>query len=159
MKGSADKDPTHAIDFRGLPARLRGSRGRLEEVVRGILGDHDVETYSISLSFVGDEEMARMNRERLGRSGPTDVIAFDLSEPGLPFGRVGDIYISTDTALANSVRFGVPVKEELVRLVVHGVLHVLGYRDDRRSEALKMRRIQERTVKAFQSVADGDEEL
>ncbi len=128
-----------------------------ERVTRRLFEDHGVTSYAVSISFVKDGEITRLNRERLGRMGPTDVIAFDLSEPGLPFARVGDVYISKDTAMANSARFKVRPEEELLRLVVHGVLHVLGYRDDRPDEALKMKRRQAAMLKEFQLFADCDE--
>lgn len=128
-----------------------------ERVARRVLEDHGAASYAISISFVDDSEITRLNRERLNRAEPTDVIAFDLSEPGLPLARVGDVYISKDTALANSARFRVRPEEELLRLVVHGLLHVLGYRDDKPEGARKMRRVQARMLKEFQLFADSDE--
>jgi rRNA maturation RNase YbeY len=116
------------------------------------LAEHSVRSYSISISFVTDGEISRINQESLHRQGPTDVIAFDLSEDGLPFERVGDVYISVDTALVNSKRFGVSAGEEILRLVVHGVLHVVGYTDRDPAERQKMERAQERIVKSFSSV-------
>jgi probable rRNA maturation factor len=156
--GNADeRDTKDSIDFRGFPGRFEGFRAVFEGVARRILTDHGVDTYAVSISFVTDDEITKLNEERLGRSGPTDVIAFDLSEPGFPFEKVGDIYISTDTALENSARFRVPPQQELLRLVVHGVLHVLGYTDHEPTEALKMKRIQEGVLKDFQLLADSDE--
>ncbi len=77
----------------------------------------------VSIAFVGDDEIGRLNQEWLGRKGPTDVISFGLGEAPL----VADIYISVDTARRNADRFDVPPREELLRLVVHGVLHAAGY--------------------------------
>jgi probable rRNA maturation factor len=155
MEEKGEKD---SIDIRGFPARFRHLKSGYEQVVRRILESNGVASYALSISFVNDKAMADLNRERLGRPGPTDVIAFDLSEPGLPLDRVGDIYISTDTALRNSARFHVVPEEELLRLVVHGVLHVLGYTDREAPEALRMNRAQERIVKDFQSFVQSDEE-
>jgi probable rRNA maturation factor len=153
-----ESDLKTSIDFRGFPARFRRFKAAFEGAARRILADHDVRAFALSISFVDNREIATLNRERLGRTGPTDVIAFDLSEPGLPLEKVGDIYISKDAALENSARFGVRTEEEMLRLVVHGVLHVVGYRDQKPGEALKMKRVQERVVKEFQLVADSDEE-
>lgn len=77
----------------------------------------------VSIAFIGDDEIRRLNEEWLGRDGPTDVISFGLGEAPL----VADIYISVDTARRNADRFGVDPREELLRLVVHGVLHAAGY--------------------------------
>ena len=152
-----NKDAGASIDFRGFPVRFGRLRPAFEEAARRILTEHGVDTYEISISFVDNDEITKLNEERLGRPRATDVIAFDLSEPGFPFEKVGDIYISADTALENSSRFNVPPEQEFLRLVVHGVLHVLGYTDQDATEASKMTRIQEEIVKDFQLFADGDE--
>jgi rRNA maturation RNase YbeY len=96
---------------------------------------------------VSDRKIAGINRRALGRRGPTDVIAFDLSEKGLPCGVVGDIYISLDRARVSSRAFKVSESEEIIRLVAHGVLHVAGYRDATRRERREMEAVQEQVVK------------
>jgi probable rRNA maturation factor len=157
MGSMEESDQEASIDFRGFPARFRTLKPVFKKVARRVLQDHGAASYAISISFVDDTEITRLNRERLQRAGPTDVIAFDLSEPGLPHDRVGDVYISKDTALSNSTRFGVRPEEELLRLVIHGVLHVLGYRDDDPAERRKMTRVEAGMLKEFQSFADSDE--
>lgn len=69
--------------------------------------------------------MRRLNREYLGHDHPTDVISFALPAPGGAL--AGDVYVCRAEAAKNAQRHGVPLAEELVRLVVHGTLHVLGY--------------------------------
>jgi rRNA maturation RNase YbeY len=98
---------------------------------------------------VSDEEITRINKASLGRPDPTDVIAFDLSEAGLPFECVGDIYISMDTAIDNSARFDVKPWEEILRLAVHGLLHLVGYDDSSAVARDKMTEVQEDIVKRF----------
>jgi probable rRNA maturation factor len=77
----------------------------------------------LSVTFITDGEISRLNREWLDRDGPTDVIAFGLGTAPL----VGDIYISLDAARRQAGERGLRVDEELLRLTVHGVLHVAGY--------------------------------
>ena len=137
------------VHIGGLSGALGSLRPVFEQVTEEIFRSHGIDRYTLSVTFVGDEEMARLNRETLGRDEPTDVIAFDLSEEGLPFDRVGDVYISLDTALANSERFGVSRSEELLRLVVHGTLHVLGHTDGSSSERREMETLQEELVEKF----------
>ncbi|MFW6084731.1 MAG: rRNA maturation RNase YbeY [Gemmatimonadota bacterium] len=102
------------------------------------------EDAEVSIAFVGDGEIGRLNEEWLGTDGPTDVISFGLGEAPL----VADVYISVDTARRNAARFGVEPREELLRLVVHGVLHAAGYDhpegEDR--EASEMFVLQERLL-------------
>ena len=86
--------------------------------------------------------MSRLNREFLSHTGPTDVIAFALGRATSRAGRnrartagwgrqalpvIGDIYICQAVAERNAHKVGIPLREELARLVVHGTLHVLGY--------------------------------
>ncbi len=79
----------------------------------------------LSITLVSRPRIAAMNRKHLGHAGPTDVISFGFRDP---VGAViGDIYICPEIASANAKLHGVPVREELMRLVVHGTLHVLGH--------------------------------
>jgi len=77
----------------------------------------------LSVTFVTDEAIAELNREYLQRSGPTDVLAFCLGDDPL----VGDVYISADTVRRNARELDIPLVEEMLRLVVHGTLHVMGH--------------------------------
>jgi probable rRNA maturation factor len=103
----------------------------------------------ISLTFVGRDRMRALHARYKGWARAADVLAFVL--PG-PDGRLaGDIYICPWTAGRQARRHRVPVREELVRLVVHGTLHVLGWdhpEDGRRMESPMWRR-QERYVEAL----------
>lgn len=101
-----------------LPRRL------LERVVRHVAAGEG-RSASISLTFLGPRAMTRLNAEHKGHARPTDVIAFALP---LPDGTLaGDIYVCRWYAAREARERGVPVREELVRLVVHGTLHVLGH--------------------------------
>lgn len=79
----------------------------------------------ISISFVGRDRMRALHRRWKGARSPTDVLAFALSGPG--GGLVGDIYICPWQAVRQARALGVPLRQELTRLVIHGVLHILGY--------------------------------
>lgn len=79
----------------------------------------------VMVTFLGPTRMRALNREYLDHDRTTDVISFALPAPD---GRlVGDIYVCRAVAAAQAKALGVPLREELVRLVVHGTLHVLGY--------------------------------
>lgn len=80
----------------------------------------------LSITFVGRAAISRLNRHYLGHEGPTDVISFGLDRIGRRGAVLGDIYICVEVARENARRQGVPAGEELLRLVIHGTLHVLG---------------------------------
>jgi probable rRNA maturation factor len=78
----------------------------------------------VSVTFLGREAMRRMNAQHKGRDVPTDVLAFAMSDGT---GRVvGDVYICPWVAEREARARGVPLREELIRLLVHGTLHALG---------------------------------
>jgi probable rRNA maturation factor len=75
---------------------------------------------ALSISLVSPARIRGLNRAWLGRDEVTDVLAFDL-------GGVGDVYVCPQVAARNAAAFDTTAREELARLVVHGVLHVIGY--------------------------------
>jgi len=93
------------------------------------------ETAQLSITFVGREGIRRLNRRWLGRDELTDVISFPLR---LPDGALaGDVYICPWMAARAARELGIPARLELVRLIVHGVLHVLGYHHPEGARRLK----------------------
>jgi len=105
----------------------------LEHVVRFVLTEEEIASAEISLTLLGDPDMTRLNEQYLDHSGPTDVISFPLQGPAGVL--VGDIYIGAEQAARHADALALPVEEELLRLAVHGTLHVLGYdhpEDDQR---------------------------
>lgn len=81
----------------------------------------------VSVIFVSDERMLQLNREFLGHDYVTDVISFPLEEND---GSIeGEIYVAVDQARRQAEEYNVSVENEVTRLVIHGVLHLLGYDD------------------------------
>jgi probable rRNA maturation factor len=88
----------------------------------------------LSVALVSEEEMAGLNRQYRGTEGPTDVLSFGCDDP-CPTGpgeavTLGDVVIAPDVALAQAAEFGTTAEAELNLLLVHGVLHLLGYDHD-----------------------------
>ena len=120
----------------------------LERAVRAACRSQDVVEAEVSVALLTDPAIQRLNERHLGHTGPTDVLAFALYEEGETV--VGDIYVGYDQAMRQAEDAGVSLHEELVRLVVHGTLHVLGldHPDDPDArEASPMYRIQEELVR------------
>ena len=96
---------------------------RVRRVVEAVLAG-ERRRARISVTFLGRDAMRRLNAEHTGRKRPTDVLSFELTDPA---GRaVGDVYICPWVARREARARGVPLRQELLRLVVHGTLHALG---------------------------------
>lgn len=77
-----------------------------------------------------DPGIAVLNQDYLGRVGPTNVLAFPMAEgdfAGLTPGLLGDVVVSVDTAWREAQDNGLEPEEHLVRLIIHGILHLLGH--------------------------------
>lgn len=98
---------------------------RIEAAVRHVLRAEGVDRAEVSVALLGDDDIAALNREYLGRDRPTDVIAFNLAGEGEP--PLGDVYLGAAQARRQAAEFGASPAEELLRLAVHGTLHVLGH--------------------------------
>jgi len=107
--------------------RIPVARTRVIALAEGVLRREGVRNALLSVAFVTDRHIAALNREHLGHSGPTDVISFGFARVGPRGAVVGDVYIAPGVARRNAMANGGGVREELLRLVVHGVLHVLGH--------------------------------
>jgi probable rRNA maturation factor len=133
--------------------RIPMSRDRVAEIARSVLRSERVRDAMLSITFVTNRSIRAMNREHLNRDGLTDVIAFGFRQGGRETAIVGDVYIAADVARASARSNGVMVRQELTRLVVHGILHVLGHdhpESDRRVRSAMWTK-QERLVRALES--------
>lgn len=117
-----------AVDVARDDVRVALGEERVREIVRAVCKREKVKGALISVTFVSNRRIAAMNRKFLGHTGATDVITFELAPAAGVV--MGDIYIAPDVARENATAAGVGVREELVRLVVHGTLHVLGHTHD-----------------------------
>jgi probable rRNA maturation factor len=101
----------------------------------------------LSVVFVSDSEIQGLNARFLGKERPTDVIAFPLDDEEDEIW--GEIYISVDRAREQAEEYDVTFPEELVRLVIHGILHLLGEEDDTKSDRKKMKEREDHHLSRF----------
>jgi probable rRNA maturation factor len=116
-----------AIDISSSVRRLSLSRARVMEAAVAALKAERLKDAMLSITFVGRATMSQLNRRYLGHHGPTDVISFGLGQVGKRGAVVGDVYICAEIARENAKAQGISAGEELLRLVIHGTLHVLGH--------------------------------
>lgn len=91
------------------------------------IGKEGKETGALSFIFCSDQYLLNINQQYLKHDTYTDIITFDNSEEDLLI--EGDIFISVERVKENALLFNVPEQDELHRVIIHGVLHLLGYKD------------------------------
>lgn len=115
------------IDVSAEGVRVPVSLARVREASEHVLRAGRVKDALVSIAFVTDRRMAALNREHLNHQGTTDVISFGFAPTSAGSGLVGDIYISPAVARENALAHGESIRAELLRLVVHGTLHIMGH--------------------------------
>ncbi len=143
------------VDVASDGVRAPLARARIAEIARTALRAEHVRNALVSVTLLDRRAIARMNRLHLDHSGATDVISFGFTRASDRDPIVGDIYIAPEVARDNARARHVSVREELARLVVHGVLHILGYdhpEDDGRERAPMWRRQEQILGRALRSV-------
>jgi probable rRNA maturation factor len=115
--------PVVSVQSEGVRSPV--ARQRLARAAELVLRAERTSTALLSVTLVSARGIAALNRRHLGHRGPTDVISFGFRDPQGAV--IGDIYVCPEVAAQNAKAHGVGVREELVRLVVHGTLHVLGH--------------------------------
>ena len=114
--------------------------------IENVIASEGKSLEEISYIFCDDEYLLKINMEYLDHDTYTDIITFDYS-----VGKIlqGDIYISTERVRENSESFNVKFEDELRRVLIHGVLHLSGYKDKTEEEAALMRSKEEEKMKLF----------
>jgi probable rRNA maturation factor len=101
---------------------------------------------NVSVVYTDNARIRRINNRFLGHNYATDVVAFQLeSSPGVE----GEIYVNLDKARTQAKTYGVTCIEETKRLLIHGLLHVLGYDDSSRSLRSRMARREDAVLRAL----------
>ena len=138
-----------------IPLDLR----KIRRAAQRILTELGLLEAELSLLFVNDRQIQQLNRKYLRRDEPTNVLAFPMREgefstihPHL----LGDLVISVDTAKRQSNRFGLHNTEMVILLMVHGVLHLIGYKHEGTKKGademtLKQRELFRRVIKTGRS--------
>ena len=113
---------------------------KVRQWVAEVIRRRGMDVGNINYLFCDDEYLLEVNQQYLQHDTYTDIITFDYVAGTLVS---GDIVISVDRVGENAGKFGVPFEQELHRVVIHGVLHLLGQGDKSESEAAEMRRLEE----------------
>jgi probable rRNA maturation factor len=112
----------------------------LKKFIEKVITDENKTPGDLVFILTNNENILEINKKFLEHDYYTDVIAFDYSAENLVN---GEIYISIDTVKSNAALYKTKIREELMRVMVHGLLHLCGYRDKNEKESNKMFKRQE----------------
>lgn len=115
-------------------------KAAVHKLVKAVKDQLKFKITDLSINFIGSDKLLEFNREHLKHNYPTDIITFNYSGS---FSELdGEIYISFEDAIINAKKYKVSLKNELTRLVIHGILHLLGYNDKTPSEKKIMKTLE-----------------
>jgi probable rRNA maturation factor len=117
---------------------LAVDRGRMREVARAVIAGEGLADYELSLAFVDNATIHRLNKRFLNHDEPTDVLSFPLSEPNARK-LAGELVIGVEIAKLQAEGRGHDVQAELALYVIHGLLHLCGHDDKTEIAAQSMR--------------------
>jgi len=122
----------------------------IHNIVKELKNELEFELSGIQINFVNSAEIMRINKVYLNHNYSTDIITFDYS--GSQKMLDGEIYISIEDAAFNARKFGVKLKEEIMRLVIHGFLHLLGFNDKSQKDKIVMKEIENKLFNKYRLV-------
>ncbi len=134
------------IFYDNVKFRLKGSVRKRKFIEKVIREDNKMPA-DLSFIFTSDERIREINKEFLGHDYFTDVISFNSEMKNVVN---GEVYISIDSVRKNSKVYTVPLEEEVIRVMIHGTLHLLGYTDEEEKQKVRMFELQEKMIKEFE---------
>ena len=105
---------------------------------------------SLEINFISGDEIHLLNKTHLKHDYTTDIITFNYSSDKMLID--GEIFISTDDARLNAKKYKTTLNEEITRLIIHGILHILGYDDQITSEKNIMKRMENKLLSTFKFI-------
>jgi rRNA maturation RNase YbeY len=139
------------ISFSGRCGFLKKvNRDYFRTLIKRISESVFVNDISLNYIFMLDDELLEINREHLQHDYYTDIITFDLSNDESTI--FGELYISKDRIKDHAKTYEVSEEEELIRVMSHGFLHLIGFNDKSEEEALLMRKEEERCLSLWREI-------
>jgi rRNA maturation RNase YbeY len=134
--------------FFPAPVSVLRQRRNLKLFLCGVAKKNKRPIDTLNIIFCSDAYLLEINRSYLQHDYYTDIITFDLSS-SVDAPIAAELYISVDTVRDNAQDLGIPFYRELHRVVFHGLLHLLGYKDKKKQDQLLMREMEEKLLKQY----------
>lgn len=124
---------------------------KVSKWIKDVINSHQKKLGNVSYIFCSNQYILELNQQYLNHNYFTDIITFDYCYDNIV---EGDIFISIDTVLDNSHRFKTNFNDELLRVIIHGVLHLVGFSDKTAKQQKQMRFLEDEALSIFYSYAD-----
>lgn len=131
-----------------IPFKLK-SKAVLKQWIQKVAAKEKKTIGRINYVFLNDEELLQINKEFLKHNTYTDIITFDYSEKSK---LSADIFISVERVKENSVKLSISFEEELHRVIIHGILHLCGFKDKTKIDSALMRKHENKALQLLTSL-------
>jgi rRNA maturation RNase YbeY len=121
-------------------------RGKKKQFIKKVFTEHRKRVDTVNFVFCSDSYLLALNKKYLRHHYHTDIVTFDLSDDDKV---VADVFISVDRALVNAKSYRVPFSAELLRLLIHGALHLCGFNDKTPRQFNQMKKLEEEFLRRF----------
>ena len=125
------------------------NKKRIKNWIKRVIEEHKKSNVNISYIFTSENYILEINKKYLNHNYYTDIITFDYSSNELI---EGDIFISIDTVYSNSKKFKTNFNEEMLRVIIHGIFHLIGFKDKSKQQKLEMRELENKAILYFNSL-------
>ncbi len=126
------------------------SKRKLHQFVKSVIKDLNISIDSLELNFIGAEKIREINKKYLSHDYSTDIITFSYTESKSAID--GEIFISVQDASENARKYKVQLIEEIGRLIIHGILHLIGFDDLTSFQRKKMKILEDRLLKKYKFI-------
>jgi rRNA maturation RNase YbeY len=139
-----------SIYFQGVKRPYFASNRRISLWLDRLAAQHNHSIQELNIIFVSDEELLVMNRQFLDHDYYTDIITFDLGTDNKTI--QGELYISLDRVKENAHTLGQKCSSEFIRVVAHGLLHLIGFQDKKSEQIVEMRSCENEAIALYLSM-------
>ena len=139
-----------SVYFQGVKRPYFASNRRITLWLDRLAAQHDHSIQELNIIFVSDEELLVMNRQFLDHDYYTDIITFDLGTDNKTI--QGELYISLDRVKENANTLGQKYSSEFIRVVAHGLLHLIGFQDKKSEQIVEMRACENNAIALYLSM-------